>query len=639
MSENNKTSSRFQATENSAGNTSGRFGGTNGTGTKKKVNYSGGYDKGENYFLLVIGFVFLLLPLIVHAVKYDPKLSEFDWFSMATKSIDVFLYWKQWAFVMVFFVMVACIIGSLVNGKRKFSFIPIFIPLAVYAAAALLSTLFSKYRSYGMEGIFEQFENVFCLLGYALIVYFVYTYVTREKDVRTLINVLAVGALIIGLIGTFQGLKLDLFRSSFGKSLIASSDVPASTLTFSFDLGRAYVTLYNPNYVGVYCTLIIPLFTVLVPFAKNIKERILYIAVVLTMLISMFAAQFKAGIVSLVIVGVIILVLLRKTIIKKWFITLPVVAAVVAMFFVVDTVNNHAYSSSIQAAFKVEKSAPKTLTEIETTDKGVKIVYNNEEYYFNVEADQAEDGTLSYRDYSLVKADGTAIELQLTEDNSKYIVNDANLQTFTIYPIIASAEGQQVTAVALNIEGKEWNFVKRGSEYKYCSLYGRETSIETAETAVFDGYEGLASKRGFIWARTLPLLKKYVLLGSGADTFSIVFPQHDYVGSYNNGYEGQLISKPHCWYLQVGVQTGVVSLIALLVFYMMYFVQCICLYSKRNFDSYLSQVGVAIFVGTIGYMIAGLTNDSSITVAPVFWGLMGLGIVVNTMVKRETITE
>ena len=96
-----------------------------------------------------------------------------------------------------------------------------------------------------------------------------------------------------------------------------------------------------------------------------------------------------------------------------------------------------------------------------------------------------------------------------------------------------------------------------------------------------------------------------------------------------------MISKPHCWFLQVGVQTGVLSLLALLVFYGMYFVQSIRLYSKKISDSYLSQVGVAILVGTIGYMIAGLTNDSSITVAPVFWGVIGLGITVNIMVKNQ----
>mgnify|MGYP000810124888 CR=1 FL=1 len=160
--------------------------------------------------------------------------------------------------------------------------------------------------SEGKMRIYEQFENVFALLGYVVLVYFVFEYVNNQKDVRVLLNVLAVGALIIGIIGTFQGLKLDFFRSGLGKSLIASSDVSAANLNFSFAIGRAYTTLYNPNYVGVYCTLLIPIFTVLVPFARNIKERVLYLSVVITLLISMFAAQFKAGIVSLAFVGLIL---------------------------------------------------------------------------------------------------------------------------------------------------------------------------------------------------------------------------------------------------------------------------------------------------------------------------------------------
>jgi len=131
------------------------------------------------------------------------------------------------------------------------------------------------------------------------------------------------------------------------------------------------------------------------------------------------------------------------------------------------------------------------------------------------------------------------------------------------------------------------------------------------------------------------LLKKNFFLGSGADTFIIEFPQHDYVDAYNSGYYDQLISKPHCWYLQAGVQTGVISLLAIIVFYIMYFGQSVILYSKKVYDSYMAKVGVAIFLGTIGYMIAGLTNDSSITVAPVFWTVIGMGVAINIMVSKE----
>lgn len=638
-----QTKSRFSNTA-TQGNNGSRFSGT--AGGKKKVNYNGGYENNkENYFLIIIGFILAVIPLITKAVVYDPKLADFDWFSQSTSAVDVFLCWKQGAFIFALILMTVCLVCTIGNEyvlkhrsfKESFRMQIIFIPLFLYGILSLLSTVVSKYREFGFRGIFEQFESVWCLLGYVVLVYFVYMYVKSVKDVRVVINVLAVGALIIGLIGTFQGLKLDLFRTSFGKSLIASSDVTADSLAFSFDLGRAYVTLYNPNYVGVYCTLLIPTFTVLTVFAKKIWERGLYLSVTITLLISMFAAQFKAGIVSLVFVALVILFLLRKLVIKKWFIVLPIILGVVMLFVGVDTANDHIFSTSIVEAFKIDPTPQEPLQDIVVGKDSIEVTYNNETYTVSADTSVAEDGnTINYNAFHMLKKDGTECPLYLSEAEGKYRVNDENLSAFALYPNLG-INGFTIEVGSSVIPGKVtiWNFVKKDTGYVYYNYYGRESYIEKADTALFDGYEDLASKRGFIWARTIPLLKKYLFLGSGADTFSIVFPQHDYVSFQNNGYGDQLISKPHCWYLQVGVQTGVLSLLALLVFYGMYFVQSIRLYSKKISDSYLAQVGVAVFVGTIGYMIAGLTNDSSITVAPVFWGVIGLGITVNTMVKNQ----
>ena len=52
-------------------------------------------------------------------------------------------------------------------------------------------------------------------------------------------------------------------------------------------------------------------------------------------------------------------------------------------------------------------------------------------------------------------------------------------------------------------------------------------------------------------------------------------------------------------YLQIAVQTGVLSLIALLTFYGIYFITSIKLYVKQKFDTFLSQAGVGIFLGTV----------------------------------------
>ena len=106
----------------------------------------------------------------------------------------------------------------------------------------------------------------------------------------------------------------------------------------------------------------------------------------------------------------------------------------------------------------------------------------------------------------------------------------------------------------------------------------------------------------------------------------------------NYGYGDQIISKLHI-FLQIGVQTGTLSLILFIAFFMYYFKTSIKLYIRGRFDSYYSRVGVAILISTISYMIAGLANDSSITVAPLFWVLIGLGIVVNEKAKENLTIE
>lgn len=48
-----------------------------------------------------------------------------------------------------------------------------------------------------------------------------------------------------------------------------------------------------------------------------------------------------------------------------------------------------------------------------------------------------------------------------------------------------------------------------------------------------------------------------------------------------------------------------------------------------------SRIGFGIFVGTIGYVAAGIANDSNICTAPVFWVLMGLGMSLNRLIAEQ----
>ena len=46
--------------------------------------------------------------------------------------------------------------------------------------------------------------------------------------------------------------------------------------------------------------------------------------------------------------------------------------------------------------------------------------------------------------------------------------------------------------------------------------------------------------------------------------------------------------------------------------------------------------GIGIMLGTFGYLVTGLANDSTVAVAPVYWCLLGVGMAVNRYNRRNS---
>ena len=183
------------------------------------------------------------------------------------------------------------------------------------------------------------------------------------------------------------------------------------------------------------------------------------------------------------------------------------------------------------------------------------------------------------------------------------------------------------------------NQITEDGTYYYRADTGTFTKLtEEHASADFEplvSMSALASGRGFIWNKTIAILKDYILFGSGADTFALVFPNEDFVDRYNNGYDNLIITKPHNMYLQIAVQNGVLALICFLVFYVWYAISSIRIYFKESLTKPLAAIGFAILLSTIGYMIAGIANDSTIKIAPLFWALLGMGTGINHKLCSE----
>jgi hypothetical protein len=580
----------------------------------------------KNPYLIPILFTIAILPLIVRMHDYKTPLSQYRWFSNE-EFTDFFLFYKHWLFVITSFIMCFIIIKGKKYKSNIFKSAPIFIPLAVYALSALLSSFISKYRGFSFTGIYEQFESIFAILGYCFLVYYIYLFVQTEQDIAVIIKWLLISSLILSLLGLTQLTGHDFFGSDIGTRLITSPSYWGKSLTLNFK--KVYLTFYNPNYVGFYVSLVLPILITVILLTKKSRFTLLYLFAALGLILSLSGSGSTAGFIGVFTGCIFLLIFFWRYYLKYYYISIPAFIIAAVAIICIISFNGKAHNYIIYNFNKLtnlKKSAAPALSDIQTNDKELVIVYNNNKLITQFNAD---DNNSIY--ILITDENGESLAYDTNPENAAMTVQDKRFPGFVFTPV----SYENIIGVNVLIDGHEWFFtnqIEDGTFY-YLNRYGKFDKIISAPSALFTGYEQYASGRGYLWAKTIPLLKKHILFGSGADTFALEFPQQDYVNAYNFGYGSLFISKPHSLYLQIGVQTGVISLLAYLIFYIIYFISSIRLYIKGLFKSYYAKTGLGIFIGTFSYMICSITNDSSITVAPVFWALIGLGIVINHKAK------
>ena len=117
--------------------------------------------------------------------------------------------------------------------------------------------------------------------------------------------------------------------------------------------------------------------------------------------------------------------------------------------------------------------------------------------------------------------------------------------------------------------------------------------------------ELIASGRLVVWEKSIPLVKKYWLIGCGLDNFKNVYPNEGYI-KYD---------KAHNVYLQISVTNGLIALIIFLILLFIAFIKGI-----RFKNGYLTP----IYMAFIGYSIQAFSNISVIDVAPYYYIILGL---------------
>ena len=584
-------------------------------------------EKKFSFFLVLPAIAVLaIIPLITYYYEYNTNLEQFEWYIGKATVVDFFLHYKTVALIIVSIYMVFAVVYMVLGEERKFAWDNKLIPLLVYAVISFISAIASKYPSFSFNGIYEQFEPVWILIGYFIIVYYCFFIFQEEAVLRLTMKWFMAGISVMAALGLSQAFKHDFLRTKLGQKLIS----PETGLEFKFEIGRAYLTVYNPNYVGFYATLIVPVLVALIFTTKKIWGRIGYAFLAISLVIILFASQSRAGVITIIFSLLLMLLCMRKVFIKNWKITLAAIAVFATAFIGINVFNQNILLDRMKSMFSTTQEVHPHES-IVTNDDNVTIRYNGNTLVFKVEQDEYTNDVFNIEDGS-----GSPVNYHLSEDGISYAIDDARFP-FTF----ASIRANDFHGFSVTIDGQPWYFsnLMKANNKTYYALGANMALMKLTEQEksldFLENHYHFANGRGYIWARTLPLLKKYFFLGSGPETFIIAFPNNDMVGLYNSWHQNEIVTKPHCMYLQIAVQTGVPSLIAMLLFFIFYIINSFSIYWRNSYEGYLPKVGVAIFVSSVGYMILALTNDSCVATSPIFFALIGIGLGINYRLKKD----
>ena len=574
--------------------------------------------------LLPVILYISVIPLIVRAVPYTAPIGDLPWmygeddtiqwdfFNLA--KLDVLEAVTVFAVVVFFFLLLT----KRIRLKRSV----IFIPVALYTAAVLLSFCLSDHRDIALRGELGHFEGLLCVLCYMFMLFYTIQVLESVDDALCVMGFLAVTVLIECIIGVSQLVGKDLLASRAGMYMIAGN----REISFTFAPGQVYQTVANMNYVPLWLSLVVPVVILAAavcaarliryPDTRTLKSRealIFLAAIILCILILLncIGAKSMGGLLGIGISLALLAVLAipGKALRRCMLAAVPFLAAVAVLLL---------YVRSPVDEVSVEY--------LRTGQDGIGISMAGQP--MTIRSDM--QGIITAFDES-----GGQVEAYTVRegDEAEYVFNK---EGYWAGALLARSMGTGSDAyVQLDINHGEkylFHFYDSGL-VKLCTPYGYEIDAADTEHIGFKGHYGFASGRGYIWATSLPIIGHSPVLGAGPGTFMVTFPQTDYAGRATAGVPSTIIvDKAHNIYIQTAVNNGLAGLIA--------FTGIICTVCAMAFRSManngkrgpgkLAEMDVKSILltggalGVIGFATGAITCDSSISVMPVFYGMIGM---------------
>lgn len=600
----------------------------------KKQNGKKGTKEHLNDLLLPIIFTLCVLPFVVYLAEYDYGYSKYPWHSDNSTMQDLYTYYRAIFFLVIVFFAVVILAFCFALYRERIKRVQMFLPLAVYAVFVLLSAAFSDNPRASWLGNFVDYEGVFVLLGYLVICFYTYQIMGRERDCRSVVHAVMVMFIPMSIVGWFQVFKHDLLNYEWVQRLVMSDELYGlygGTVEDVFSGNNVFLTLYNPNYAAIFLVMFSCVFAVFLLGAKERKEKVIWGLFLADALILTWFTYTRAALVALVVVGVMLVLCMAGKKGGRMLCGVLLCGGVLfAILFAADAALGGKYIGRL-----LDEPKDDGLEAVLTTAEGVEITCDGETYVFSLreeEALKAEDDAEDLARSDAVVIEDKAYQLVVSDEAGNEIAMEQTKDGDLILPF--SREGRATVLewdglpqIMLWIDDKTMQFEKRAAGYYYFTEWGKLDSMVEIPHADFHGLEYLGSGRLYIWSRILPMLKNYLIIGSGPETFAEVYPQNDYVGKMIYAENaGRIMERAHNDFLMRWVQTGLLSLLALLVFYVLFLKKCYSHYRGCTLETTRDKLGFGCFLGCVGYLVCCFFSDSTLYTTPVFYVFVGIAL-------------
>lgn len=581
---------------------------------RKQMNRKKNKKKEFNDLLIPILIVLAILPFVVYLAMYDCGLGQELWYGENDIIGDIYCYYKSRLFVLVCAVAALILCLSFLIYKNYRNLPKMFLLLALFYVPVLISSFRTVNIKDTTIGSIYHFESVFVLLGYGIIFLYAYVFVGKEKDYECIAKTLLISTVGLAVIGLLQVCNRDIFDMEWFIRMITPAEwetYALENMQDAFSGNNVSLTLFNPNNAGQYLAMILPVFILWAVFTEKrwMKCVMGFFSVILIILLwcTYSRGALLAFFVELLILGGIFW---KKYALKSrksfTYIVLFAGVCVIILLFV-------EFMSGFKFIHRIhDENSDSKLEKIVTGNDSVDITYDNHRV------------RVGFSD----KVPGFFVQLDGDDVTDTYLAADGSFQKEELknFQIFSMEESSEPVMVVM-IEDIEYSFIYDGECYYHINDLGKADKLVPIQALDFHGMELKGSGRLYIWSRSIPLLKNYLIWGSGSDTFYRVFPQNDYVGKKQyTGTSARMIEKPHNNYIKIAVQTGVLSLLLLCIFYGWYvssFVKAIPVikgFSGKNI------VGIGFFVGTVGYVVSSFFYDSSLPCTPLAAVMAGVSL-------------